>query len=432
MDKILAIIKREYLTRVRSKGFIAGTILSPLLMASFVLIPALIAARQDGSSRSIIVLDQTGSPAIFDRAGEVLAGKIERDDSANKDRSETARQNTIDLRREDIAPARLETSKQELNKEIAEGRLAAYVVVPQDVLESGKLFYHAKNVGDFFLSRRIENAFNTAVLEQRLKREGIRPELVGRLSRDVSMETVNERGEKERGQSFMLAFILMFIIYLTVLVYGIMVMRGVVEEKQSRIIEVLLSSVRPFQLMLGKLCGIGMVGLTQYLIWAVFGIVLSSLTVAQTLASSPFKIPQIPVSLMIFFVVYFLLGYFLYATLYLIVGAIVSNEEDGQQMQMPVTLSFASSMALMSVVLRSPDSLLSTVLSLIPLFSPILMFLRISIQPPPWWQIALSIVLMLGTILSAVWIGAKIYRVGVLMYGKRPTLPELAKWLKYS
>jgi ABC-2 type transport system permease protein len=155
-------------------------------------------------------------------------------------------------------------------------------------------------------------------------------------------------------------------------------------------------------------------------------------TTLPALAANWDKMPRIPVAQLIFFVVYFVLGYFLYATLYAMVGSIVSNEEDGQQVQMPVTMTIVVPVMLSTLVLRNPSGTASTILSMIPFFSPVLMFLRIGLEMPPWWQIALSIVLMIATILGAVWIASKIYRVGVLMYGKRPTLPELMRWLKYS
>jgi ABC-2 type transport system permease protein len=217
-----------------------------------------------------------------------------------------------------------------------------------------------------------------------------------------------------------------------VLIYGVTVMQGVIEEKQSRIIEVLLASVRPFDLMLGKVIGIGLVGLTQYLVWAASGLLISGLTAAPALAMYAEKIPKISAPLMIFFVVYYLLGYFLYATLYAMVGAIVSNGDDGQQAQMPITMTFMLSVILSTLVMENPNGLASTILSLVPFFGPSLMFLRIVLEAAPGWQIALSIGLMIATIIGAVWVAARIYRVGVLMYGKRPTIPELARWLKYS
>ncbi len=419
MDKVLVIIKREYLMRVRSKGFIIGTILSPLLMASFVLIPALLATKGGGNTHRVVVLDQTSDDFLFNRARKTLQEKSEKSDK-------------YELVREIVGSSQLAARQQSLNQEISKGAAEAYLVLPVTALTDGKLTYHAKNVSDFVSSNRIEDAFNTAIREKRLIDAGIDLAKIEGLSKEIKLEKINERGEKEQGQSFILAYVLLMILYITILVYGIMVMRGVIEEKQSRIVEILLSSVRPFQLLLGKLIGIGMVGLTQYVTWAVCAFAITGFAAAQAFAFGEFKLPHIPASTLIFFVVFFILGYFLYATLYAVVGAIVSSEEDGQQVQMPVTASIIVPMALSSMILRNPDSLASTVLSMIPIFSPILMFMRITIKQPPWWQIGLSIVLLIATILGVVWVAAKIYRVGVLMYGKRPTLPELAKWLKYS
>jgi ABC-2 type transport system permease protein len=221
-------------------------------------------------------------------------------------------------------------------------------------------------------------------------------------------------------------------IYITVLIYGVTVMRGVMEEKQSRIIEVLLASVKPFELMLGKVVGIGLVGLTQYVVWVVSGLALSALSAVAAVAVAGFDLPKISVSLMIFFMVYYLLGYFLYAALYAMIGAIVSNEDDGQQAQWPVSMTFAMSFVLSTLAMENPNGVAVTILSLIPFFGPSLMFLRIAIGSAPAWQIAASITLLILTIVVVTWIAAKIYRVGVLMYGKRPTLPELARWLRYS
>ena len=222
------------------------------------------------------------------------------------------------------------------------------------------------------------------------------------------------------------------ILYISILVYGLYVMRGVLEEKQSRIIEVLLSSVKPFQLMLGKVTGIGLVSLTQVTIWVASMFTISSIAAGQAIAFGDFKIPRIPLSMVLYMLLFMILGYFLYSTLYAMVGAIVSSEEDGQQMQMPITILLVLPYILSSFVLSKPDSTTSIILSMIPFFSPILMFMRITVQQPPWWQIALSIGLLIATIFGAIWVAAKIYRVGVLMYGKRPSLPELVKWLKYT
>jgi ABC-2 type transport system permease protein len=276
----------------------------------------------------------------------------------------------------------------------------------------------------------LKEAIKNAIQERRIALEGLDAERVRHLTRGVELTVVNERGESERGR-VLLALALVMLIYFTVLIYGVTVMRGVMEEKQSRIIEVLLASVNPFDLMLGKVIGIGLVGLTQYLVWVVSGLALSALSVGAA-AVAGFDMPKVSVSLMIFFVVYYLLGYFLYAALYAMIGAIVSNEDDGQQAQWPVSMTFAASLVASTLAMENPNGMAVTILSLIPFFGPSLMFLRIALGAAPAWQIATSIILLVVTIIAVTWVAAKIYRVGVLMYGKRPTLPELARWLKYS
>lgn len=419
MKKLLVIIKREYFTRVRSKGFVIGTILTPLVMASVLLLPALFAGKVTRTDYRVTVLDQTENVALYERAADLLVADNERLDR-------------FQVRRETVTETQFAVRQQELNREISEGKLDAYVVIPVSVLDEGRIAYHAKNVGDFVAETRIENAFNNAVIERRMIRSGLDVERISELSRKVVMEKFNERGEGEDRRRIIMAFVLMGILCLTVLAYGGHVMSAVIEEKQSRIIEVLISSVEPFPLMMGKLVGVGLVGLTQYAVWAVCAILLSSLSAAQLSAFGSFRLPQISVSLMMFFIIYFLLGYFLYATLYAMVGGLVSNEEDGQQTQFPLMMLILSAPLVSSLVWRRPDSILAAMISLFPFFSPFAMFLRIAIQPPPLWQIALSILLMIAAILGAIWLAAKFYRVGVLMYGKRPTLPEMVKWLKYS
>ncbi len=420
MDKIKAIIKREYLTRVRSKGFIIGTILSPILMMSFAIVPLLVTRMGGPDTYRVVILDQSGDEALYERLNKLLEPERPRDDRY--------------LLRRQVAETEeaRDAAQRELNARIVAGEIDAYLVLPRDVLREERLAYHAKNVGDFEGRGQITDAINRAVVERRVTLAGLQTEDVRNLTREIRLDIRNERGERERGQTFMLSFGLLMIIYITILVYGVMVMRGVIEEKQSRIVEVLLSSVRPFELMLGKLIGIGCVGLTQYFVWTAFGLILSTVTALPALVANWGNLPKISPVVLIFFLVYFVLGYFLYATLYAMVGAMVSNEEDGQQMQMPVTMTIIIPVMISTLVLRNPDSLASTILSIIPFFSPMLMFLRIGLQMPPWWQIALSIVLLLGTILGAVWVSAKIYRVGILMYGKRPTIPEVMRWLRYS
>jgi len=418
MNKLWLIIKREYSTRVKSKGFVVGTILTPLLFASLIFLPALLAGKTNPTNYTVAVLDLTEEASIYERVESLL----------NVDNKSFAR---FQMRREPISDHQLETRRRQLNDEITEGKLNVYVVIPASVLHEGRISYHAKNVGDLIAETRVENAFNTAVAEQRMRRAGLDAKQIGELNRKLLMEKFNERGEGKTWGRIIMALLLLGILSLTVFAYGGSIMSAVIEEKQSRLMEVLVSSVAPFTLLLGKLIGVGLVGLTQYSIWAACGILLSVVSASQY-AMGKLGLPQISVSLMSFFVIFFLLGYFLYATLYATVGALVSDEEDGQRLQIPLMALIFLALGASSIVWREPDSLAATAISFFPLFTPFAMFLRIAIQEPPLWQIVLAIVLTITSILGAVWIAAKIYRVGVLMYGKPPTLPEVIKWLKYS
>jgi ABC-2 type transport system permease protein len=280
MDKLLAIIKREYTTRVKSKGFIFGTIITPLFMAALVFMPMLFMGKSGQTSHRLVVLDQTQTETIYQRAREQLTREKE---------------SLFEVRRETITADRLEARQQELNADIKAERLDGYVVLPPDVLQSGKIFRRTKNVNDFTTNRTIRDAFNAAIIWQRLTNAGINAQAIEALSKNIEVEFINDRGEKESplGQ-WALSFLLGIILYVTILVYGIYVLQGVIEEKQSRIVEVLLSSVKPFQLLLGKVLGIGLVSLTQITVWAVsFGIV-SALAAAQALAHSKSRAFRFP------------------------------------------------------------------------------------------------------------------------------------------
>ncbi len=419
MNKLLTIIKREYLTRVKSKGFVIGTIIGPLVMSSFVLVPFLLGRYSGPDKYSIVLLDQTGDAALFERLDALLkpvrSGQPRYELSREKPGSD-----------EDI-----EARRQILAERLARKEIDGYLVLPQDTLSRKEITIYSKNSSAVIGRVRLEDALNKAISERRIALAGLDADRVRELIKDITLKAVNERGESGRGR-IILAFTLLMFLYLTILVYGVTVMRGVTEEKQNRIIEVLLSSVSPFYLMMGKVIGIGLVGLTQYLVWSVFGIVISMLSAAPALAMYADQIPRLSIWLFVFFVVYYLLGYFLYATLYAMVGAIVSNDDDGQQAQMPITMTFMIAMILSTLVMENPSGTAATVLSLVPFFGPSLMFLRIALEAAPAWQIALSIALMVATIIGVVWLASKIYRIGVLMYGKRPTIPELLRWLRYS
>jgi ABC-2 type transport system permease protein len=424
MRKIWSVIKREYLQIVKTKGFIIGTILGPVLMAALVLVPLIAQLASVGEQKTIGVIDVSGG--IFPELGKKLDYKM-KDGRKRYVLDEYAPTG-------DINALRTNLSQKVLAKE-----LSAYLFIPKNILEAGDTEYVSLHVSDFEEIRRINEALNSVVIEKRLRKEGLDPEKIAGFIRRIGMKTikVTAAGEEEdTGGTFAVSYLLVLILYMTLFFYGAIIMRGVIEEKNSRVVEVILSSMRPFELMVGKILGIGAVGFTQYAIWALFGLSLTRYGRGWLLsafpAASAFKMPSIPAYIFIYFILFFILGYFLYGTLYAAVGAMVNSEKEAQQLLMPLTMLLIVPMLLMMLVMRSPNSPISVILSLIPFFAPILMLLRICILLPSFAQVAGSIGLLVLTIVMMIWITARVYRVGILMYGKRPNLTEIVKWIRYK
>jgi len=279
----------------------------------------------------------------------------------------------------------------------------------------------------------LSDSVNQIVQQQELSKQGLTAIQSAELLKPVKVDAIRiERGRetKSSGSSrFLEITIMVMLIYVAVLLYGISVMRSVLEEKTSRIMEVLLSSATSTELMTGKILGVGAVGLTQIVVWTVMGGVIA----LPSLAAQPnFGDLQLSPLMMVSFVLYFLLGYLLYSTMYATIGAITTTEQEGQQLQFLIVMPLVLSVFMLMPVIRTPDSATMVWLSMVPFFAPIVMYARIVIQTPPLWQIGLSLVLMVVTIAGLVVLCARIYRVGVLIYGKRANLPEIMKWLKYA
>ncbi len=426
MRKLCLVVKREYLTRVRTRGFLIGTFLLPLLMIAALIIPALLAQRQTESTVRIAIIDEQGGLA------EIVAQALGHKGSGWEPDVKVVR--TLEV----PDAAEYERLRDELRRDVSQGDLDGVLTLPQGVLDGQSATLHTRNPGDFRLANSVRAALRDGVITERLEQRGIRVENVRELLEGVNLTVVKvtKGGEvEETGQTIATALIVMFLLYLTVLVYGLTTMRSVMEEKTTRTIEMLVSSLRPFQLLAGKLLGVAAVGFTQYLIWIASGALLLAYSgTVATLLSPSNSAPRIdvPLALVVYVLVFYLAGYFLYASLYAAAGAIVSSDEDAQQVQMPMTLLIGVSALLFGAVLRNPNSTLSVVLSMIPFFSPVLMMERIALQTPPFWQIVLSLLISFVTTLVLVALAAKIYRVGILMYGKRPSLVELWRWLRYT
>jgi ABC-2 type transport system permease protein len=424
--KVAVIIRREYLSRVTARAFWISTVAVPLLMLAMLVLPNVLTARSGGSFTVTLV---TSSPELAREVARLLAARP----AAEKAFGGGSVQITLRI----LAPAAdAGAQRAALKRDILAKRLNAVVFLPETILADGQPEYVSTNVAAFRLMIGLERAIEAAVLHVRLAGAGVAPGRVEALTKKVSMRTtrisedLEESSEDASERSFVLSYVLTLLLYLTVTFYGYYVMRGVLEEKTSRIVEVIVGSIAPSELMLGKIVGIGAVGLTQYAIWifVLVNLTLPGLLGAQlgggVLLGSPW--------LLFFFALFFVLGYFLWASVYAALGSAFNTEEEAQQMQSVVGLLMALPMVLMFPVISNPDSTLAVVLSLIPFLSPVLFFLRMTVQFPPAWQIVLAIVLLVGSVFAVARVAGAVYRVGILMYGKKPTFREIMRWVRSS
>jgi ABC-2 type transport system permease protein len=420
--KILLIIKREYLTRVKTKGFIIGTIIVPLIGLGSILLIVFLVAHTSTQSLRLVIVDNSGSlaPAI----AHGLDGKLA------DGQPRFIVEETVSL------PANPDALQQDLRARINGGKLDAYLVIPQDLTQSFEL--HMRNPDNFSLIGPLSNAVDQAVISGRLGQRGVHLDDIQAILRsaDLKLLKVSEGGESvERGQGIAIAIALVVLLYTALLMYGIITMRSVIEEKTTRTMEVLIASVSPFELLAGKILGVAAVAFTQFAIWMTSTALLFSYGVLASWGmtrNSPLAGVHVPVSLVIYAAAFFIGGYFMYSSMFAAIGSACSNEQDAQHLQWLAMAPLIFCMLIYSVILNDPASRTAVVLSEVPFFAPVLMALRISLQTPPVWQIVLSLALLALTTVAVIYASAKIYRVGVLMYGKRPSLVELARWLRYT
>ncbi len=422
LSRVATVMRREYTSRVYTKGFWISTLLVPITMIAFVVLPSAVIKRQGGTFTIALLADDAHL------AGEIQA-ELERRDAGAPGVA------ALDVRLAWVKPAHdAENQREELKQRVLRKELAGVLVVPPDVFTGGKAEYLSTNVTAFRLISHLDSAVERAVLRTRLRTAGIEGERLDEVTKGVKLGLVRltSAGGEARdaaGGSFLLSYLLTFLIFITTIMYGYYVLRGVLEEKSSRIVEVIVANLSPSELMAGKIFGVGAVGLTQYLIWAVLAMNLAApglLGLGLMENAGDVLSPK----LLFFFVVFFLFGYFLLATLYAAVGAAFNSEEEAQQMQTVISLLVSVPFVLMFVILNDPDATISVVVSLFPFFSPMLFFLRMTVAFPPTWQIVLCFALMSVTLLAMVRLTAAIYRVGILMYGKKPTFKEIARWIR--
>ncbi|MGH9396831.1 MAG: ABC transporter permease [Terriglobia bacterium] len=426
MHKIWLVIKREYMTRVVSKGFLISTIAIPAVLGGMIIFEVLLANGHPARPFKIAMLDETGS------VGKLISANL----SEHKLPGGQPEFKMQHIRALPIVPDQARADLDALTRSRA---LDGYLWIPANVSAGGaRPELVESNEGILNSKDTLNHAISNAVIAMRLKTYGVVPQSVGSLLQPVDVRVTRLTGQgksEDKGQGYVIAFVMASVLYAALLMYGITTMRSVLEEKTTRTMEVLISSVRPFQLMAGKILGVAAVGLTQFLIWAVSAGLIAAYGVTVVHAFGPGKSSlgiHIPAGLLACFVIFFMGGYFLFASMYAAIGAVVSDQNDAQQIQMPVTFLLVASFFLFGIVARDPNSTTSVILTLIPFFSPILMVFRIALETPPLWQIALSIGILALTTAGVVYATARIYRVGVLMYGKRPSLVEIFRWMRYS
>ena len=420
MRKVWVVIRREFLERVRTKWFVIATVVGPLMMIAFIVVPIML-ARRGARERSVAVVDltTTGFGARLTTAlNDVKSLRVTRAPSSAADAAAT-----IDS----------------LTQLVRARALDGFLIVSDAAADSGSVEYRGANVSLIDV-QTLSTALNNAIFAERLRREGVNPLLVQQARVHVNLKTARITGKRTTGESaqgaFVLAYVIWMLTYIGILLYGMQVLGSVVEEKTSRIVEVLVSSLKPFELMSGKVLGVGAVGLFQFSIWGLFaGLLLGQgrammWQLGITPESGGMTLPTISGATIAVFLACFLLGYFLYAAMFAAVGAVTNSEAEARQAGSVVTMLLVIPSILMVGILNDPGGALAVRLSIIPFTAPIAMPVRWAASEVPVGQLVLSMALLVATLLGITWVAARVYRVGILMYGKRPTIPELVRWVR--
>ncbi len=430
--KIFAVIGREYMTRFKTKGFIIGTLIFPLLLVFIFGGVFIFGKLLQPTTRVYYVIDWTNQ--IYPEFAKSLDGKLS-DGTPEYQFTEVK-----------VTPDSLDAIIKNFQDEIRNKKADGYLIIPENVLDSAKVRYSARNVSNFEEQSDFEKALSRIVTNKRLERKGFTAEDIrnemnrGRV--ELVSQQVTQTGEVKKGivSSFVLTYILAYLILLMIMGYGQMVMRSVIEEKSQRITEMILSSVSPFELMMGKIIGICGLGLTQL---AVIGLMILVAVVYSAGIFAAFggvspdfisELQQIQFSWSVFgfMLIFFFLGFFFFAAMYAAIGAMVNTEDEGQQFQLPLIFVILIGYFIMFTVIKTPDTTSAFWISLIPFVTPLVMFARIAVSDPllPSGAI-LSIFTMTFSTILMVYLSAKIYRIGILMYGKKASLVEAIKWIRY-
>ena len=409
---VWAVIRREYLQRVRSKWFVAATVGGPLFLSAMIVVPAYFASQGSRDAREVAVVDGTG--VLYERLAPQLA------EGGWDVREERWRVNVVT----------------ELREAADNNLLGGFLLLDELTLETGEAILYTKDRPSAIRQVTLRSTISLAALEYQLEQQGVDADAM--LSGgELRIEMLSEEGADIEDPEFVVAYMGAFLLYMVIMLYAVAVMRATLEEKTNRIVEVIISSMKPWHLMLGKILGVGAVSMTQMGIWLLSGVLMFTMGLPMLISARPEMasmaeaIEFLPgFGLLALFVGYFVFGFFMYSALYAAVGAMCNSDEEAQQAQWPIIMLLIIPIVMVTNVIENPSSTIAITLSLVPLFSPILMWGRVAGGGVPAWQIGLSFVLMLFAIFAIAWVAGRIYKVGILMAGKRATLPELLRWIR--
>jgi ABC-2 type transport system permease protein len=433
MHNTFIIAKREYLERVRSRSFVIMTFFIPLLMFGVTVVPTLLMNKGSNEAKHMVVVAGDRDTA------EMIRSRIEQRQEKSNDKANAE----VKTRRGlppthftvEVSTNTSDSARAALTKKVKDKELDGFLWATPEAIHSRKLDFVTRDTSSFIENGLLGQSVTDALRRTALKNKGLKEDDIESALQSVDVEPQSPLGKDAPNPQilFFATLGMVMVLYMTVLLYGINVMRSILEEKTSRIMEVMLSTASAKQMMAGKILGVGAVGLTQVAIWVGTALVFSG----GALVANAAQIKGVlSLKLLVFFAVYFLLGYILYSTLCAAVGSMVNSEQEAQQLQFLVMMPMILSVIMIMQIFQHPNSQMAFWGSLFPFTAPLVMFTRIAMQTGSlWdigWQIALSIGLMVATIYGMIWLCGRIYRVGILMYGKKPNLPEIMKWIKYA
>ncbi len=412
MKKFFIVALWEYLERVKTKAFFIGLLLPPISIALFTGLPGLLLSKADEETRNFGIIDET----------QILVNDIaKRLDEKYLLPNGKPNYHIITITDE---IKEIEHLKVLAKSKVLANEIEGYYIIPKNILEKGNIEYRAKNVGNVKDLERFSRICEEVIIQKRLEQAGYNAEKIRQLSTDVNITTIKVTSsgeEKESGflETFMSGYIFIMMLMFLVLTTGQMLIRSVVEEKSNRLVEVLISSCSANDLIIGKVLGLSFLGLTTVAFWSI--LIIAATIVVPT--------PFITIENILVLSIYFIIGYLFYATIFVAFGSPVSTEQEAQQVTSYLSMVMVLPIALAIPIMQRPESLLVKILTFIPLFTPTFMALRLSIQMPEWWEIVLSLFILIISTIGMMWIAAKIFRIGILVTGKRPTIKELVRWV---